>query len=222
MADWTPVKVHDRVLKLAGYSNARVFHGTAASQSEEWVDASTGYVLSTFDCIKALKAWPPYLRPLVHRFIPERAAIHDQWRRARPFVVESLKRKNALGGKFLEEPGSMLDYMTSGKNEAMAYDVEKQLLYQMTLVAVGTVTTFASIVQVLYDLADNPEYIPILREEVEQADRDEDGHLTKDAMFEMKRFDSFIKESQRLHAPDLCTSSNLDPRAPRFHHLTGD
>ncbi|KAK6371589.1 hypothetical protein LTS17_008840 [Exophiala oligosperma] len=203
--DWTPVKIHDRILKLVGYTNARVFHGTAASRSEEWVDASTGYVLSTFDCIRALKAWPPYLRPFVHRFIPERAAINDQWRRARPFVVDSLNRKKASGGKFLEQPGSMLDYMTSGKNEDIAYDVEKQLLYQMTLVAVGTVTTFASIVQVLYDLADHPEYIPILREEVQNAERDKDGFLTRDAVFEMKKLDSFIKESQRLHAPDLST-----------------
>ncbi|KEF63720.1 uncharacterized protein A1O9_01698 [Exophiala aquamarina CBS 119918] len=203
--DWTPVKVHDRILKLTGHTNARVFHGTAASLSEEWVDASTGYVLSTFDCIRALKAWPPYLRPLVHRFLPERAAINNQWRRARPFIVESLAHKKALKGAFLEEPGSMLDYMSSGKNGSIAYDVEKQLLYQMTLVAVGTVTTYSSIVQVLYDLADHPEYTPMLREEVDAADRDQNGYFTKDAVFEMKKLDSFIKESQRLRAPDMST-----------------
>lgn len=207
--DWTSVKVHDRILKLTGYSNARVFHSTTASQSSEWVDASTGYVLSTFDCIRALKAWPPYLRPFVHRFIPERKAILDQWKRARPFIVESLQRKKELGGAFLEQPGSMLDYMTSGKSEGIAYDVEKQLLYQMTLVAVGTVTTFSSIVQVLYDLATYPNYIPILREEIEQLERDQDGYLTKDAVFAMRKMDSFIKESQRLHAPDLCEFPNI-------------
>lgn len=128
----------------------------------------------------------------------------DQWKRARPFVVESLQRKKASGGAFLEEPASMLDYMTSGKSQGIAYDVEKQLLYQMTLVAVGTVTTFSSIVQVLYDLATYPNYIPVLRKELELLERDQDGYLTKDAVFAMQKMDSFIKESQRLHAPDLC------------------
>ncbi|CAK7219290.1 hypothetical protein SBRCBS47491_003797 [Sporothrix bragantina] len=38
--------------------------------------------MAVFDCIRALKAWLPYLRPLVFCFPPERAAIRDRWTRA--------------------------------------------------------------------------------------------------------------------------------------------
>ncbi|EXJ66476.1 uncharacterized protein A1O5_10628 [Cladophialophora psammophila CBS 110553] len=203
--DWTPVKVHDRILKLVGTSNARVFHSAAVSQSEEWVDAATGYVITTFDCIKALKAWPPYLRPFVYRFLPERAAILDQWRRARPFVEASVRQKQKMNNAFLESPGSMLDHLCAVQNGAFSRDIDKQLLFQMTLVAVGTVTTFASITQALYDLAYRPEYIAALREEVESAPREANQLFSRTSLAHMKKLDSFIKESQRLSAPDLTT-----------------
>lgn len=196
---------------IVGANNARVFQGTDASKDETWLSASTGYVLSVFECIKALKQWPPWLRPFVYRFIPARSAIDKQWTKGRERLLASMEARKEGGGN-LEDPPSMLDNLSVGKNEHLAGDVEKQLLYQMTLVAVGTVTTFSSIVQIIYDLAVHPEYISILREEVQCAERDENGYFTKDSLVAMKKMDSFIKESQRLKAADLSRLS----RSPRF------
>ncbi|KAF5669306.1 cytochrome P450 monooxygenase [Fusarium denticulatum] len=202
--DWTPVKVHDKVLRLIATNNARVFQGTAASLDEEWLAASTGYVLACFDCIRALKQWHPYLRPLVYRFIPERAAIKDQWAKGRKRVMASmLERKEKCGN--LEDPPTMLDHLSNGKNEHIKDDVELQLLHQMTLIAVGTVTTFSSTTQAIYDLVAHSEYIPILREEVESVPRDGNGNFTKESTVAMDKLDSFLKESQRFNSPDLTT-----------------
>ncbi|KAF4333880.1 ent-kaurene oxidase [Fusarium beomiforme] len=201
---WTPVKVHDRVLRLITTNNARVFQGTAASLDEEWLEASTGYVLACFDCIRALKQWHPWLRPLVYRFIPERAAIKDQWTKGRKRVMASMQERQAKGGN-LEDPPTMLDHLSNGKNEPIANDIELQLLHQMTLIAVGTVTTFSSTTQAIYDLVAHPEYIPILREEVESVPRDQNGNFTKESTIAMDKLDSFLKESQRFNSPDLTT-----------------
>ncbi|KAF4497399.1 Ent-kaurene oxidase [Fusarium agapanthi] len=201
---WTPVKVHDKVLRLIATNNARVFQGTAASLDEEWLAASTGYVLACFDCIRALKQWHPWLRPLVYRFIPERAAIKDQWTKGRKRVMASMRERHETGGN-LEDPPTMLDHLSNGKNEHIADDVELQLLHQMTLIAVGTVTTFSSTTQAIYDLVAHPEYIPILREEVESVPRDQNGNFTKDSTVAMDKLDSFLKESQRFNSPDLTT-----------------
>ncbi|KAH7213796.1 cytochrome P450, partial [Fusarium oxysporum] len=201
---WTPVKVHDRVLRLIATNNARVFQGTAASLDEEWLEASTGYVLACFDCIRALKQWHPWLRPLVYRFIPERAAIKDQWTKGRKRVMASMRERQEKGGN-LEDPPTMLDHLSNGRNEHIADDVELQLLHQMTLIAVGTVTTFSSTTQAIYDLVAHPEYIPILREEVESVPRDPNGNFTKDSTVAMDKLDSFLKESQRFNSPDLTT-----------------
>ncbi|KAF5260756.1 hypothetical protein FOXYS1_8564 [Fusarium oxysporum] len=201
---WTPVKVHDRVLRLIATNNARVFQGTAASLDEEWLEASTGYVLACFDCIRALKQWHPWLRPLVYRFIPERAAIKDQWTKGRKRVMASMRERQEKGGS-LEDPPTMLDHLSNGRNEHIADDIELQLLHQMTLIAVGTVTTFSSTTQAIYDLVAHPEYIPILREEVESVPRDPNGNFTKDSTVAMNKLDSFLKESQRFNSPDLTT-----------------
>lgn len=163
--------------------------------------------MTTFDCIRSLKQWPPFLRSIVYRFIPERAAITDQWLKGRKRVSQSLLERQRKGGN-LEDPPSMLDLLSSGKNEHFAGDIEKQLLYQMTLVAVGTVTTFSSIIQAIYDLVAYPEYIPALREELLSVPRDDDGTFNKDSISAMKKLDSFIKESQRLSAPDLSKFSS--------------
>ncbi|KAF5530134.1 ent-kaurene oxidase [Fusarium napiforme] len=202
--DWTPVKVHDKVLRLIATNNARVFQGTTASLDEEWLAASTGYVLACFDCIRALKQWHPYLRPLVYRFIPERAAIKDQWAKGRKRVMASMRERQEKGGN-LEDPPTMLDHLSNGRNEHIRDDVELQLLHQMTLIAVGTVTTFSSTTQAIYDLVAHPEYIPVLREEVESVPRDRDGNFTKESTVAMDKLDSFLKESQRFNSPDLTT-----------------
>ncbi|CAF3605082.1 unnamed protein product [Fusarium graminearum] len=201
---WTPVKVHDRVLRLIATNNARAFQGTAASEDEEWLSASTGYVLACFDCIRALKQWHPWLRPLVYRLIPERAAIKDQWAKGRKRVMASMKERQQKGGN-IEDPPTMLDHLSNGKHEGMANDIEKQLVHQMNLIAVGTVTTYSSTAQAIYDLATHPEYVPILRQEVESVSRDANGNFTRDSTLAMEKLDSFIKESQRFHSPDLTT-----------------
>jgi cytochrome P450 len=50
----------------------------------------------------------------------------------------------------------------------------------------------------LYDLAAHPEYIPILREEVNEVFEKFDGEWNPESMSQLKKMDSFVKESQRL------------------------
>ncbi|KAI8295028.1 hypothetical protein K4K59_004849 [Colletotrichum sp. SAR11_240] len=183
-------------------NNARVFLSTEASQNDDWIRYSTGYVLSTFDCIRKIKQWHPMLRPMVYWFLPERKEIKLQWACAKKHVKKAMEARQHKGDS-LENPPSMLDLLSSGKNSHLATTMDDQVLYQMTLIAVGTVTTHASIVQAVYDLATYPEYIPILREEIQSVSRDRDDLFTKDAVMALKKLDSFMKESQRLSAGDL-------------------
>ena len=66
-------------------------------------------------------------------------------------------------------------------------------------------TTSTTLTHVLYDLAAHPECIPILRDELTAAMREEpDGKLRKKTMPRLRKMDSFIKESQRVHPLNLC------------------
>jgi hypothetical protein len=72
-------------------------------------------------------------------------------------------------------------------------------------------TTSMATTAVIYDLAAYPQYIPALREEIQQV-MDEDGYdidgdgykrLKKSSIPRLWRLDSFLKESQRLTPPSL-------------------
>jgi len=64
-------------------------------------------------------------------------------------------------------------------------------------------TTSSSFTHALYELAAHPEYVDILRDEVDTIVQEEGW--TKEAMQQLVRVDSFLKESQRLYgvASDL-------------------
>ena len=166
---------------------------------------------NVFSCIHKLKTYPSFIRGLVFRFLPQRTAILESFAEAKAMIATSIQEKQAKGGAFLSQPGSMLDLLSTGKHEAMATDADAQTLYQLIFVAVGTITTFGTICQNLLDLADHHEYVEILREEVLEAERDEHGYFTKAALTNMKKLDSFMKECARLHGPTM----SMRPPSPK-------
>jgi hypothetical protein len=57
----------------------------------------------------------------------------------------------------------------------------------------------------IYNLAAYPEYVEPLREEI-QSVMSEEGIWTKKRVIKMRKLDSFIKESMRMHPFVQCTS----------------
>ena len=200
--------IQDPILKIVGMNNARAFLGESAAFDEEWVEASVNFSVAAFETMRKMKRWPSWMRGIVWRLIPERAAMKEQWAKGRKRIKACIQERADKGGN-IQDPPTALDHLSSGKNAHLANDVESQLSYQMTLAAVGTMTTYSSALQAIYDLALHPEYIAPLREEIEAAPVDENGMYTKDALSGMRKLDSFIKESQRLAPTDLSTSSQI-------------
>lgn len=160
------------------------------------------YLQTVSNYAQALKVWPPFLRPVVSWFLPHGAIISKTRREVREAVRKSLETKDSLDGN-LEDPPSMLDHMSQGKNAAKRHDLDEQAAYQLILVAVGSLTTLATTTQCVYDLATHTELIPILRDEVAEVFQKGNSTLTKGQLDAMVKLDSFIKESQRFSSPDL-------------------
>ena len=200
--DWTEVTIYPLLMKLISTSSTRVFHSKEASESAEWLGIVLIYLETVTNYAQALKVWPPYLRPVVSWFLPYRRVIAKTFQDVRRIVSKSLERKDSLAGN-LELPPSMLDHLSQGKNALQRHDLDKQTAYQLILVAVGSLTTLATVTQCVHDLATHTELIPVLREEIVDAMRKGNGNLTKDLLDEMVKLDSFIKESQRFASPDM-------------------
>lgn len=191
------------MLELVAIMSARIMHCEDAARDPTWIHFSTHFVHTCIEYGTALKNWPPALRPIASRFMPVRAELKRQWAEGRAIIARSLARKKALGGAPLENPPTMLDHLTSGLHAAKLNDLELQLTLQMTLAVASIHTTSSTVTQVLYDLAALPEFAEELRREVVEVKDRHGGMLTKQALAEMKKLDSWMKESLRMNAPDL-------------------
>jgi cytochrome P450 len=69
---------------------------------------------------------------------------------------------------------------------------------QLTLTFVAVHTTSNTLAHLLYDLIDNPELIPELRQEI-IAVMEEDKGWQKTSLYKLKLLDSIMKESQRMN-----------------------
>ena len=83
---------------------------------------------------------------------------------------------------------------------------------QLSLTVAAIHATTEALTIALLDLVTYPETIPQLRQEVIQALGD--GGWSKQALYNMKLMDSFLKESQRLHPVSAsnsrkCTATSL-------------
>ncbi|KAK1635049.1 cytochrome P450 [Colletotrichum phormii] len=177
------------------------------------------FVNTAIEYGSVLKQWPPFLRPFVAYFLPERLEKEKQWAEGREIVAKSMARKSALGGAPLENPPTMLDHLSSGDHADKAGDLDLQLLLQMTLAVASIHTASSTMVQVLYDLAAYPEYTEELRKEVVEVLESSGGIFTKQSLGEMKKLDSWMKESLRMNARDLSKSHYLTKHKTNSHKL---
>ncbi|KAF6813110.1 cytochrome p450 [Colletotrichum sojae] len=210
--EWTPVNTNDAMLELVAIMSARIMHSEEAARDPTWIKLSTHFVHTCIDYATALKNWPPALRPIACFFLPVRKELNRQWAEGREIIARSLARKKALGGAPLENPPTMLDHLTSGQHAEKLDDLELQLTLQMTLAVASIHTTSSTVTQVLYDLAALPEFTEELRQEVIQVKERNGGVLTKQALAETKKLDSWMKESLRMNAPDLTTFQRMATR----------
>ncbi|XXH02099.1 hypothetical protein Hte_008465 [Hypoxylon texense] len=150
-----------------------------------------GFVLA-----QKLKAVPELLRPLAARIFPELKKISAHHETARKVIIPILERRETLP-KQEAKPRDFLQWMT---DEAKGVEKEKSFLskIQLKLSFAAIHTSAAAPVQLLYDLCTMPEYVAILRSELDQV-LQEHGELNKQALAKLEKMDSIMKESQRFN-----------------------
>jgi cytochrome P450 len=73
--------------------------------------------------------------------------------------------------------------------------------------SIANYTSTQTFTQTLYRLLAHPEYIELLRQEVEAVVAEEGW--TKAGMDNMHKIDSFVRETQRIDGPILCPSKSF-------------
>lgn len=203
-------------MRLVSRISARIFHSAEAAENDHWLDIASEHVHSAVVWTENLKKWPAVLRPLVYRFVKGRGIMMHRFGEGKALVAQTLKRRKANGAKPLSNPQALLDYLAdSGLGPD---DVETHTIAQINLCVAAIQSMAATVTQCLMDLATHPEYAPELREEIQAIIAKRNGVLDKQALTDMIKLDSFIKETQRLNPPDLSTS----PTENRRSHLESE
>lgn len=183
------------------------------------VEIDVGYqrVLITpriyFISMLILRLFPRALHRLISSFLPSSWLIHIYLRRAQsylvPIIEERLKKRETLGEE-TEKPLDLLQYMIE---VAEGEDLQPERLAHLQLMSnlAAIHTSSMAITHAIYDLCEHQEYVQVLREEVEQVLRDDDG-WQRDTHNKLHKIDSFLKESQRFAPAKLCEASLICSR----------
>ena len=117
-------------------------------------------------------------------------------------VVRRCQEQSRADLNEVDKPIDFIQFMMDNANEVDGQP-HKRAHMQLILSLASIHTTSMACTQTLFDLISHPEYIPVIREEVEQVLK-EDGGWKKTSLTKMRKLDSFMRESQRLNPPSLC------------------
>ncbi|KAF5497283.1 Cytochrome P450 monooxygenase BOA4 [Colletotrichum siamense] len=201
--DWASINVWSSIIPLITKSNVRGFLGSDAAKDDVFLDIAGTFIINQIVYSIGAKQWPSFLLPIVHKYLPGFPGLAEQYSNGAKVVLRQMKNKKANGLKPLSDPPSVFDYV----NDDGQYldDLQLQMNIQMPLCAASIHTTTSTVVQCLYDLASRPEYLPALRQEIQEVTNEHGDILTRRVASKLEKMDSFIKEVQRFCSPDLTT-----------------
>jgi gliotoxin biosynthesis cytochrome P450 monooxygenase len=225
--DWTAVNVYHSLLNTVARISARVFVGLPLCRDEEWLKATTHYTEDVVNGFKAISKYPFFIRPIVAPFIPELRALKLARRRAGKMIgptvatiMNSTKLQESASSDGSWDDNALSPYRDDQYNLISwilrHYKADQQpnaeLIGEEQLLAgfAAIHTTSITVSQAIFDLASYPQYIPELRAEINEVSAKEpDGKLRKTSMPKLRKLDSFIKESQRMHPLGIGNSPRL-------------
>ena len=193
---WHTLDCHKDTMRIIVRAASSVFVGPRLTDDVEWLDLVQDYVMAYFTAVSELHAYPVWSRSIVHWFMQNVKACRKYVKRAREIMQEEIRQRETEDKIY----NDALEWSRSTGIQAEAGDI------QLALAMAAIFTTTEAFRQLLINIAQHSELVPLLRDEVLQA-ISEHG-ITVAATSKMVLLDSVMKESQRLSSP-LSMSSLL-------------
>ncbi|KAJ5441828.1 Cytochrome P450 [Penicillium cf. griseofulvum] len=159
--------------------------------------------------VRSLRAWPAFLRPLVHWFLPELRKCRQQIRLAR-LMLQPIYDRREYGQSYSTRPDKVENFEDTIQwlEEIAAGRPYDAAAAQIAFAISAMHTTSELLKQTLLDICMHPDLIPVLRDEAQKAV--EESGWTTAGVFKMQLLDSAVKETQRLKPGSLV---NLERKA---------
>ncbi|TVY85229.1 Cytochrome P450 monooxygenase ataF [Lachnellula suecica] len=226
--DWKQITVYPTVVQIVAGLSARAFVGLPLCRDKEWTDATMAFTKDAIILMHMNSMIPLALRPYLSPLLPPfrklagyRTFAGNKLKPQVEFILNKYKEK-LRGFKTMTEDEAMAEAEKNNFNlvhwmighfkdpeTADAFELGQQ---QMTAAFAAIHTTGMAGSHAIFDLAAYPEYIPILREEIENVIEEEgfsDRQLRKTSMAKLKKLDSFVKESARMSPPTIVAMNRI-------------
>nr|AFO69291.2 P450 monooxygenase [Periglandula ipomoeae] len=202
--EWTSIPIQPFFLKAVERITHRIFVGLPLCRDPKWFDATNGHAHYVTMTQIAMRSVPRFAQSLLNLCLPWSWKYKACIREAKNALVLEMQRRREL------EKCNNVDYMkandllqavmdmTKTGDEDGRPDVVAQIM--LTMNAIAGHSTAASAAHALFDLISHSEYIELLREEALHVLRNNELRITKQALGDLRKMDSFLRESQR-HNP---------------------
>ncbi|KAK0448941.1 cytochrome P450 [Desarmillaria tabescens] len=165
--DWIEVPAYQKILQIVCRTTNRMFVGLPLCRNSDYLELNINFTINVFICAQIINLFPTLMKPIVGSIITPRRRAIAKTEK---FLAETIQERRTV----------------------------RSLSARMLLTNVAAIhTTSNTFTSALYALAAHPEYVEMLRTEVETVIKEEGK--TKAAMGKMNQLDSFLKESQRLY-----------------------
>ncbi|CCM07093.1 uncharacterized protein FIBRA_09420 [Fibroporia radiculosa] len=191
---WKELNSFDAFVGVVARTFNRILVGAPTCRSPEYTEVCKSFAIETAVVGLIINLFPSIVGRLITRLpsLVKRALAH-----LRPVIAERHSAMAEYGANWADKPNDMLMWLMDAA-EGEEREPER-LAARILVLNIATInTTAASFVNAVNNLLSHPEYFEPLREEAESAIR---AHgWTKQAMNQLVKTDSFLKESSRMNA----------------------
>ncbi|KAF5382324.1 hypothetical protein D9757_008449 [Collybiopsis confluens] len=219
-SEWMKVSMLHTVTRIISRTSNRYFVGLPVCRDPDYVRSTIEFTSNAFNGARILRRYPGFLKPLVRRYFTNvplgvaRATKHLE-----PVIRERLRKEEEFGTTdWPDKPSDLISWLLDAANTPeRRKNIVSEIVSRILLINMAAIhtTTFTN---TLFQLAANPDIAQPLREEF-QACVNEQG-WTKAAMGQMRKLDSFIKETQRLVGFEGLSSNRMVMRDFTFSNGT--
>ncbi|KAI6113328.1 cytochrome P450 [Pisolithus croceorrhizus] len=191
--EWKATSAVHIALTIVSRTSNRIVVGLPLCRDPDWLNINLPQAI--VDEARTLRFFPNFMVPLVAKFVTNLSGRTSRGvTLLGPVIRERLQLMATEGTDWLDKPNDLLQWWLDTSQETCPTLLTRHMI-NTNFVTVNSTANILS--QVLLNLGENPKYAQELRDEVE-AVVSEHG-WTKEALSEMRKVDSFIKETQRFN-----------------------
>ncbi|KAF2122024.1 cytochrome P450 [Lophiotrema nucula] len=188
------------MIQLVTSATARVFVGSELCRNPEWLSTATGYTMDVAKVTTDLNQHYRFLHPIIAPLLASSKQIKGRFALARKLLLPLIEARRGSSGK--DHPDMMQWMIDSAKGDDGSTDKLVRRMLFLNMAAIHTTAEATTLA--LMELCAQPATVRMLREEMQEALKDDD-EISLATLNKLKKTDSFIKESHRLNGLGLMT-----------------